>query len=439
VTETGQRLPGGLLRSPAFAESVRQAREQALADGVLLFDPYDERFKDDPNLVYAELRSTNPVHRSPLGFWVITRHADCLAILRDRRSSSDSRNVDPEVIGAPVVTDGPEGPMAQIYDQVAPFIFRDPPDHSRLRGLVQKAFTPRVVDALRPRMVEIADSLVDSALERGEVDLLADWAYAFPVRVIAEMLGVPLADLATFKDWSDALARGLDPDFLLSPEDQHARLDALINFIGYFSNLVDERKKDLGDDLLSKMIQAEEHGVTLTQAELSATCILLLVAGHETTVNLLSGGLLQLIRHPDQMERMRNDPTVLRTGIEEMTRYVSPVQLTGRAALDEIECGGVTINKGEFMLLLLASANRDPEIFKDPESFDVGRQENPHVGFGFGIHHCLGASLARIEAQIAFPRLFAKAKHIELATDKLQYRENIMLRGLETLPVRLYS
>jgi pimeloyl-[acyl-carrier protein] synthase len=177
--------------------------------------------------------------------------------------------------------------------------------------------------------------------------------------------------------------------------------------------------------------------VTLTQPELSATCILLLVAGHETTVNLLSGGLLELIRHPDQMERMRNDPSVLRTATEEMTRYVSPVQLTGRAALEDIDCGPVTIKKGEFMMLLLASANRDPEVFKDPEKFDVGRQENPHVGFGFGIHHCLGASLARLETQTAIPRLLAKAKHIELATDRLSYRDNIMLRGLNEMPVRI--
>ena len=390
-----------MLRSPAFAESVRENRERAAAEGQLLFDPFDPRFHDDPAELYAELRASNPVHRSPLGFWVFTRHADCLAILRDKRSSSDARNVDPEAIGAPVVTHGAEGPAVQIYDDLSPFIFRDPPDHTRLRGLVQKAFTPRVVESLRGRATELATSLVDEALESGEVDLVADFAYALPVRIIAEMLGVPEADLVMFKDWSDATARGLDPDFLLPPEDLQRRLDALIAFLGYFGQLISDRREHLGDDLLSKLIQAEENGVTLTQGELIATCILILVAGHETTVNLLSGGVLELMRHRDQLARFRDDPAVLRTGIEEMTRYVSPVHLTGRTALEDIEIGGATVKKGEFMMLLLGCANRDPAVFKDPETFDVRREENPHIGFGFGAHFCLGASLARLEAQVA--------------------------------------
>ena len=431
------RIPGGLLRSPAFAESVREARERAAADGELLFDPFDPRFHDDPAEIYRELRVSNPVHRSPLGFWVVTRHADCLAVLRDKRSSSDARNVDPEAIGAPVVTHGVEGPAVQIYDDLSPFIFRDPPDHTRLRGIVQKAFTPRVVESLRGRATELAKGLVDDALERGEVDLVADFAYALPVRIIAEMLGVPESDLDMFKDWSDATARGLDPDFLLPEEDLQSRLDALLAFLGYFGNLISDRREDLGDDLLSKLIQAEEDGISLTQGELIATCILLLVAGHETTVNLMSGGLLELMRHPDQMATFRDDPGVLRTGIEEMTRYVSPVHMSGRTALEDMEVGGATVKKGEFMMLLLACANRDPAVFKDPETFDVRREENPHLGFGFGTHHCLGASLARLEAQVALPELLGRAKSIELATDELTYRDNLVLRGLKSLPVRL--
>ncbi len=431
------RIPGGLLRSPAFAESVREARERAAADGELLFDPFDPRFHDDPAELYIELRAQNPVHRSPLGFWVFTRHADCLAVLRDKRSSSDARNVDPEAIGAPVVTQGPEGPAVQIYDDLSPFIFRDPPDHTRLRGLVQKAFTPRVVESLRGRATELASMFVDNALERGDVDLVADFAYALPVRLIGEMLGVPEADLVMFKDWSDATARGLDPDFLLPPEDLQGRLEALISFMGYFGKLIEERRASLGDDLLSKLIQAEENGISLTQGELIATCILLLVAGHETTVNLLSGGLLELMRHPDQLVRFRDDPGVLRTGIEEMTRYVSPVHMTGRTALEDMEIGGETIQKGEFMMLLLACANRDPAVFKEPETFDIGRVDNPHLGFGFGTHFCIGASLARLEAQVAFPELLGRVKSIELATDELAYRDNLVLRGLKTLPVHL--
>jgi cytochrome P450 len=431
------RIPGGLLRSPAFAESVREARERAAAEGRLLFDPFDQRFHDDPAEIYRELRASNPVHRSPLGFWVFTRHADCLAILRDKRSSSDARNVDPDAIGAPVVTHGVEGPAVQIYDDLSPFIFRDPPDHTRLRGIVQKAFTPRVVESLRGRAAELAKSLVDEALERGELDLVADFAYALPVRIIAEMLGIPESDLDMFKDWSDATARGLDPDFLLPPEDLQGRLDALLAFLGYFGKLISDRRNALGDDLLSQLIQAEENGISLTQGELIATCILILVAGHETTVNLLSGGLLELMRNPHQMALFRDDPGVLRTGIEEMTRYVSPVHMTGRTALEDIEIGGETVQKGEFMMLLLACANRDPAVFKDPETFDVRREDNPHLGFGFGAHHCLGASLARLEAQVALPALLGRVKTIELATDELDYRDNLILRGLKTLPVRI--
>jgi cytochrome P450 len=436
-TQNSLRLPGGLLRSQAFADSVREARETAAAKGLLLFDPFDPRFNEDPASLYAELRESNPVHRSPLGFWVFTRHADCLAILKDKRSSSDARNVDPEAIGAPVVSTGPEGPAQQIYDDLSPFIFRDPPDHTRLRGLVQKAFTPRVVDSLRDGAAQLATSLVDDALEKGEVDLVADFAYALPVRIIAEMLGVPESDLEMFKGWSDALARGLDPDFLLPPEAMQERLDALISFIAYFGNLVEERRQALGDDLLSKLISAEENGVVLTQGELIATCILILVAGHETTVNLLSGGVLELIRHRDQLALFRDEPGVLRSGVEEMLRFVSPVQLTGRTALEDMEVGDAELLKGEFAMVLIGSANRDPEVFENPETFDVTRVENPHIGLGFGVHHCLGASLARLEAHVALPELLGRIKSIELATDRLVYRENIVLRGLASLPVRI--
>jgi cytochrome P450 len=437
-SQTGtHRLPGGLMRSQAFADSVKAARDDAAAKGLLFFDPFDPRFSQDPFSLYAELRESNPVHRSPLGFWVFTRHADCLAILKDKRSSSDARNVDPEAIGAPVVTTGPEGPAQQIYDDLSPFIFRDPPDHTRLRGLVQKAFTPRVVDALRDDAEQLAKSLVDDALEKGEVDLVADFAYALPVRIIAEMLGVPESDLDMFKGWSDALARGLDPDFLLPPEAMQERLNALISFMGYFGALISERRQAPGDDLLSKLIQAEENGVMLTQGELIATCILILVAGHETTVNLLSGGVLELMRHRDQMTMFRDDPSVLRSGVEEMLRFVSPVQLTGRTALEDMEVGDAELLKGEFAMLLLGSANRDPAVFEDPETFDVTRVDNPHIGLGFGVHHCLGASLARLEAHVALPELIGRIGSIELVTDELVYRENIVLRGLAALPVHI--
>jgi cytochrome P450 len=425
-------------RTAEFSEAARAVRDEAAAAGTLVWDPYDPAWVDDPYAVYAELRQNNPIHRNALGFWVFTRHVDCLAILRDRRSSSDGRNVESasfREVGAAdfPVQDGPEAMLAEM----APFLFRDPPDHTRLRGLVQKAFTPRVVDGLRPRLEEICEGLLDEALERGEVDLVADYAYPLPVQIIVEMLGVPAEDHEQFRVWSHALARGLDPDFLLPPEAVQQRLGAIMSFVQYFASLIEERRRKPGDDLLTRLIQAEEQGDMLTQGELLSTCILLLVAGHETTVNLISGGALALIEHPDQLALVRDDPTVIRSAVEEMLRFVCPVQLTGRVALEDMEVGGATVAKGEFSMLLIGSANRDPDAFKAPETFDVTRSDNNHLGFGFGIHHCLGAPLARLEAMVALPALLRRAPGLQRLTDEVAYKENIVLRGLEALPVRL--
>ena len=324
-----------------------------------------------------------------------------------------------------------------MIEELTPFLFLDPPDHTRLRGLVQKAFTPRVVEGLRPRVEQITHELLDAALERGRVDLVSDFAYPLPMQIIVEMLGVPAEDHAQFRVWSGALARGLDPEFLLPPDAVKERLAGILSFVQYFSALIDARRAHPGDDLLSRLIEAEEHGVALSQGELLSTCILLLVAGHETTVNLLTGGALALIENPDQLARVRDDPTVVRSAVEEMLRYVSPVQLTGRIALEDMDIAGTRITPGEFSLLLLASANRDPAAFAEPDVFDVARPDANHLGFGFGIHHCLGAPLARLEAQVALPALVRRAKTLERTNDELSYKENIVLRGLATLPVTL--
>lgn len=417
----------------------RAARDRAAASGSLVWDPFDPAWRADPYAVYAELRERNPVHRSPLGFWVFTRHADCLAVLRDRRSSSDARTADPERLSALRSIDPGDlsGGASEILAEMAPFLFRDPPDHTRLRGLVQKAFTPRVVEGLRPRIAEICEELVSDMLERGEADLVADFAYPLPVQIIVEMLGVPAEDHERFRDWSDALARGLDPDFLLPEAAVHERLAGILNFVQYFAGLINERRDRPGDDLLSKLIQAEEQGDALSQGELLSTCILLLVAGHETTVNLISGGALALMEHPDEQARLRADQRLMRVAVEEMLRYVSPVQLTGRVASEAMEVGGVELAPGEFSMLLIGSANHDPDAFEQPEHFDVGRNDNPHLGFGFGLHHCLGAPLARLEAQIALDTLLRRVPTLELRADSLAHKDNIVLRGLASLPVGL--
>ena len=425
-------------RNAEMNEAARAARDAAAASGTLVWDPYDPAWLADPYAVYEELRRSNPVHRSPLGFWVFTRHADCLAVLRDRRSSSDGRNVDPDAFRQLRAVDFDTlGGFDEVLAEMAPFLFRDPPDHTRLRGLVQKAFTPRVIDGLRPRIEQLCDELLDTVFECGEADLVADYAYPLPVQVIVEMLGVPAQDHEQFRVWSDALARGLDPDFLLPPEAVQQRLVGILSFVQYFSSLIEERRSHPGDDLLSRLIAAEEQGDVLTQGELLATCILLLVAGHETTVNLISGGALALMEHPDQLVRFRDDPSVLRSGVEEMLRYHPPVQLTGRVALEDMEVGGVKMKAGEFNMLLIGSANRDPDVFDAPDVFDVTRTDNNHLGFGFGIHHCIGAPLARLEAQVALPKLFCRARGIGRTGEALSYKDNIVLRGLANLPVTL--
>jgi cytochrome P450 len=422
----------------SLTQLARAARDQAEASGTLVWDPFDPAWARDPYPVYAALRESNPVHRSPFGFWVFTRHADCLAMLRDKRASSDGRNIDATDFPAMRDREFIEGTGAgEMLAEMAPFIFRDPPDHTRLRGLVQKAFTPRVVEELRPRVEQICDTLLDTAFERGSCDLVADYAYPLPVQIIVEMLGVPAEDHEQFRVWSDALARGLDPDFLLPPEAVQQRLNGILSFVQYFAGLIEQRRAHPGDDLLTRLLQAEEKGDVLTQGELLSTCILLLVAGHETSVNLIAGGALALIDHPDQLARFRDDPGVARSGVEEMLRYVAPVQLTGRVALEPIEVGGVVVSPGEFAMLLIGSANRDPAAFTDPDTFDVARSDNNNLGFGFGIHHCLGAPLARLEAQVALTALTRRTRGIERSGDDLSYKENVVLRGLAALPVHL--
>jgi len=403
-----------------------------------VFDPFDPEWATNPFPLYADLRRRAPVHRNALGFWVFARHADCLALLRDRRTSADDAYIDPERLSAEFrFGSGADDPEVTAMRDMRPFLFRDPPDHTRLRGLVSKAFTPKVVESLRARTQQIVDELLDTAFEADRVDLLESFAYPLPVRIICDMLGVPVADQDRFKSWSTSLARGLDPDFLLTGDAIKDRDDAVMQFAQYFFELLAERRRSPGDDLLSRLVEVEDDGGVLSEAELLSTCILLLVAGHETTVNLISGGTLALLRHPDQLERFRTDPEVTRSGVEEMLRYVSPVQLTGRAMIEDIEIAGVTLRAGDFVMVLIASGNHDADQFPDPERFDVGRTSNNHLGFGFGIHHCLGAPLARMETQVALTSLVRRAPDLAVTVDEPTYKTNVVLRGMESLPVAM--
>ena len=403
-----------------------------------LFDP---GFMEDPWPRYAALRESSPVDLDPRGFWVLTRHADCLELLRSKASSSDGTNIAPDAQpdglgrqrGRGQVTDE----MAQAMDDNRPFLFRDPPEHTKMRGLVSKAFTPRMVEGLRPRIEVLVDELLDAAFERGDIDIVRDFAYPLPIQVICEMLGIPEDDRDRFSGWSAVLARGLDPEFLQPEGALEERMSVVGAFSEYFFGLMEERRRAPGDDLLSQLALAEEAGEVLTEGQMLSTAILLLVAGHETTVNLISGGVLALINHPDQLARWRDDPSLTPRAVEELLRFVSPVQLTGRALLDDIELSGTTVPKGHYVLSVIASANRDPAAFGDPEGLDLSRAENRHLGFGFGLHHCLGAPLARLETAIALPRLLERTGSLEPLSDRVTWRDNVVLRGLADLPVHL--
>jgi cytochrome P450 len=313
---------------------------------------------------------------------------------------------------------------------------RDPPDHTRLRGLVSKAFTPRVVERLRPHIQQIVDGLLDRVESAGSMDLIESFAYPLPVIVICQMLGVPVEDRERFKQWGLDIARGLDS--ILLPPDSEVLLRSAASrraLSDYFRELIAKRRASSREDLLSALIAAEEAGDKLSEEELLATCILLLVAGHETTVNLIGNGTLALLRHPDQLQRLREHPELISSAVEELLRYDGPVQRTARIPSEDVTIGGQTIAKGEMVMPFIGAADRDPAQFPDPDRLDIARADNRHIAFGWGIHFCLGAPLARVEGQLAILTLVQRLPKLALATDTPEYRQSLTLRGLTALPV----
>jgi cytochrome P450 len=387
----------------------------------LHFDPADPAFIADPYPTFHRLRAKGPVHKSVLGFWVVTRYDDVQTVLRDPRLGKETiQKLVEKRTGQPAVD--------------LSMLTRDPPDHTRLRGLVAKAFTPRVVEALRPRVVAMVNELIDRMLEKGETDLMEDFAYPLPITVICELLGVPVEYQETFKHWSMDVARGLDAIFHV-PEVAARSAAARHALADFFRALIAERRKAPRNDLLSVLIAAEEAGDTLTESELLATCTLLLVAGHETTVNLIGNGTLALLRNPDEFKRLRENPALAASATEELLRYDSPVQRTARIGTTDITLGDQTIPAGEVVMLFFGAANRDPARFPEPDRLDIGRTDNRHVAFSNGIHFCLGAPLARLEGQIAFEALTRRLPNLALKTATPSFRPSVTLRGLTTLPL----
>jgi unspecific monooxygenase len=397
----------------------------------LLFNPFDPAFRADPYSACRRLRELDPVHEHPLGFTVLTRYADCSAILRHPNASSDSRKAPGFREQVAQMGLDPDEEM----QRGRPFLFRDPPDHTRLRGLVSKAFTPRVIEGLRPRIEAIVAELIDATGKRGSLEVIEDLAYPLPVIIISEMLGVPAEDHGTFSAWSRELARSLDPDFALPPEVQERRKRAAEEFREYFARLIARRRQEPRADLVSALIAAEDEGQKLSESELLETCVLLLIAGHETTVNLIGNGALALLRNPDQLQLLRDDASLIKPAVEEVLRYDPPVQLTGRLALADIDLGDAVIPAGRQTVMLIAGANRDPAQFPDPDRLDIRREDNRHLAFGMGVHFCLGAPLARVEGQIALLAFAQRLDAPEIAGEAV-YKENITLRGLQSLPVK---
>jgi pimeloyl-[acyl-carrier protein] synthase len=391
------------------------------------FNPMDPEFLADPYPTYHRLRAEDPVHQSPLGFWVLTRYEDVSAVLRDPRFIKEPLAA---LVAARFGADVPRGMGLSMLD-------RDPPDHTRLRALVSKAFTPRVVEGLRPRIRQIVDGLIVRAQAVGAMDLIEEFAYPIPVNVICELMGVPVQDHERFKGWSLDIARGLDSVWLPPDSEVPRRSAAARHAIsGYFRELIAARRASPRGDLLSALIAAEEAGDKLSEEELVATCILILIAGHETTVNLIGNGVLALLRHPDELDRLRRTPALITSAVEELLRYDGPVQRTARVASDDATIGGRTIRTGDMVMPFIGAADRDPAQFPDPDRLDLSRGDNRHLAFGWGIHFCLGAPLARVEGQIAIDALVRRLPRLALVGDTPEYRQSLTLRGLKTLPVK---
>lgn len=397
------------------------------------FDPFttfqSPEHRGDPHPLYHRLRTEAPVLFVPeFDEFILFRHADCEAVLRDPRFSSNPVH---RRLVLPVDEQDVRTQLSGTGANVLLFI--DPPDHTRIRRLVSKTFTPRRVEQMRAHIQTLVDELLDGAAEKGEIDVVLDLGYQVPVTVICEMLGVPKEDRDLFHEWSSGASRLLDG--FIPQEEMMKALGGAMSIIAYLGDVIEARRKNPGDDLLSAMIAAEEEGEVLSEEELRSTTLLLFVAGHETTMNLIGNGMLALLESPDQWARLRENPGLIQSAVEELLRFDGPVHLTGRTATEDIEMDGFNVEKGQAVLTMLAAANRDPEEFPDPDRVDIGRNPNHHLTFSHGMHYCLGAALARVEGQVAIASLAARFSKVEQVTENVRYRDHFVLRGLEELRI----
>ena len=418
----------------AKPQEITDGSNRPVADSVDFEDRLNSpEFDQNPYPLYHELRVQAPVYWSESWrCWILTRYDDIQATLRDyRRFSSLERwtsAIRPDL-------------SAPFWEQIQPLVGHynsglvniDPPDHTRLRTLMQQAFTPRTVQRLADSIGQIVDELLERALGNDRVELVGDLAYPLPVTVIAELLGVPIDDRQQLREWSSATL-----EFMTTPRPSRAALlrsqEAMLALRELFRNLYVERRQQPDDRLVSALLAAEEEGDKLSEEELLSTCVTLLVAGHETTTSLISSTIYLLLKHPDQLQKLRETPSVIESAVEESLRYEGSFQRSRRIATEDVILCGQQIRKGQLVLQFLGAANRDPAHFSDPDRFDIQRQPNRHLSFGFGVHICLGAALARLETKIAVSTILRRMPDLQLATDTVEW-ENTLLRGLKALPL----
>ncbi|PAE88302.1 cytochrome P450 [Shouchella clausii] len=393
-------------------------------------DFLNESFIRNPFPAYKQVREKDPVYRfllpNGLYAWIVTRHEDAIAVFRDSRF----------ITTPPHVMDitKPTGP---IHKEIMSrnLLSVSPADHRRLRRLVQKAFTPRMVEKLRGRIVDIANELLDKVQHKEEMNLIEDYAFPLPIIVICEMLGVPFKDQDQFRKWSDTIMESVNNPQLAEQSEQ-----VMSAFVDYLRGLIAEKRNHLQDDLISDLIRVEEDGDVLSEEEMYALVFVLIIAGHETTVNLIGNGMLALLEHSDQREKLQSQPELIHSAVEEMLRYDGPAEVSNiRWATEDVELQGKPVRKGDMLLISLATANRDKEAFEEPDMFDITRETNNHLAFGKGVHFCLGAPLARLEGEIAISTLLQRMPKLRLkktGRDSLQWRPGMIIRGVKEIPLQ---
>jgi len=387
----------------------------------------------DPYPFYAQLRSQDPVHwDEELGFWMLTRYADIVSVYNDSRFSR-AQGLKRGYERLPEFEQHIAKPVYHSFSKT--MFYADPPYHTHLRGLVNNAFTPNAVEQMRPHIQRLVEELLDAVQTKGEFDAIHDLAHPLPILVIAQMLGLPPEERVRFKQWSDDLFAilGSVPH---APEAMERAAQSLAELTSYLTDLSQARRLEPRGDLLSALVGSVDHGEQLTQEELVANVTILLSAGHETTSNLIGNGLLALLQNSDQMQKLRERPRLAASAVEEMMRYDNPVQIAYRSAAGDVEIGGKCIQKGQLVNSILGAGNRDPERYSEPDRFDITRSEGRHLGFGLGIHFCIGAPLVRLEARIAFNTILHRFPELGLASENLDWQEHPIFRGVKSLPVQ---